>query len=67
MSEEQHEPLSIIVSKVLDAHLNALKGDSDISNEAALRLDALLRQGRVPKPADIDAALFPPEEDEGAL
>ncbi|UWQ46869.1 hypothetical protein [Leisingera aquaemixtae] len=66
MSKQHDEPLSPTVTKVLDAYLDALKGDSDIAAEAATRLDTLLRQGKVPKPADIDAALFPPEEDEGA-
>jgi hypothetical protein len=54
------------VTKGLDAYFEALKGDSDINDEAAGRLDALLRQGKVPKPADIDAALFPADDDEAA-
>jgi hypothetical protein len=66
MSEQQDEPLPPIVTKVLDANLEALKGDNDIDDEAATRLDALLRHGKVPRPADIDAALFPPDDDEGA-
>lgn len=64
MSDQQDEPLSPTVTKVLDAYFEALKGDSEIDNEAVKRLDALLRQGQVPKPEDIDAALFPVDEDE---
>ena len=66
MSEQQNEPLSPTVKKVLDAYLKALKGDGDVDDEAATRLDAVLRQGKVPKPSEIDAALFPPDDDECA-
>ena len=64
MTEVIDEPLSPTVIKVLDAYLAALDGDSEIDDEAAARLDDLLRQGKVPKPADIDAALFPADDDE---
>lgn len=57
MSEEQDNPLSPTVSKVLDEYLTTLEGDEDIDNEAAKRLDALLREGKVPKFEDIDKAL----------
>jgi hypothetical protein len=57
MSEEQENPLSPTVSKVLDEYLATLKGDEEIDNEAAKRLDTLLRQGKVPKFEDIDTAL----------
>lgn len=60
MVTQDDEPLSPTVTKVLDAYLEALTGDADIDDDAAARLDVLLRQGKVPKPADIDAALFPP-------
>ena len=66
MTEAQDEALSPTVTKVLDAYFEALKGDSDIDAEAAGRLDDLLRKGKVPKPADIDAALFPADDDEAA-
>lgn len=66
MTEAKDEPLSPTVTKVLDAYLEALKGDSDIDDEAAGRLDDLLRQGKVPKPADIDIALIPADDDETA-
>ena len=66
MSDQQNEPLSPTVTKVLDAYLEALKGDSDVDDEAAKRLDALLRKGKIPKPLDIDAALFFADDDESA-
>ncbi len=66
MTEAKDEPLSPTVTKVLDAYLEALKGDSDIDDEAAGRLDDLLRRGNVPKPADIDGALFLTDDDKAA-
>lgn len=57
MSEEQDNPLSPTVSKVLDEYLATLEGDEDIDNESAKRLDNLLRQGKVPKFEDIEKAL----------
>lgn len=57
MSEEQENPLSPTVSKVLDEYLAALEEDEEIDSEAATRLDALLRQGKVPRFEDIDKAL----------
>ena len=62
MAEQDDEPLSPTVTKVLDEYLAALHTDDDIDNKMAGRLDALLRKGNVPKPDDIDAALFPPAE-----
>ncbi len=60
MAERKEEPLSPTVNKVLDEYLAALHADEEIDSEAADRLDALLRKGKVPKFDDIDAALFPP-------
>lgn len=57
MSENQDNPLSPTVSKVLDEYLATLEGDEDIDNNAAQRLDTLLRKGKVPKFEDIDEAL----------
>lgn len=57
MSDEHENPLSPTVSKVLDEYLATLEGDEDIDNEAAKRLDTLLRQGKVPRFEDIDEAL----------
>jgi hypothetical protein len=57
MSGEPEIPLSPTVSKVLDKYLATLEGDEEIDNEAAKRLDSLLRQGKVPKFEEIDKAL----------
>lgn len=66
MAEAKDEALSPTVTKVLDAYFEALKDVSDIDHEAAGRLHDLLRQGKVPKPADIDAVLFPADGDGAA-
>lgn len=60
MAEYKTEPISPTVKKVLDEYVAVLHADEEILNEAADRLDALLRKGKVPKFEDIDAALFPP-------
>lgn len=57
MSEENEQNISPTVSKVLDEYLTALLGDEDIDDEAAKRLDALLRLGKIPKIEEIDIAL----------
>jgi len=64
MAEQDTDPLSPTVTQVLDEYLAALHGDNAIDNDAADRLDSLLRTGKVPKPEQIDAALFPPPEGE---
>lgn len=60
MAEYKNESISSTVKKVLDEYISVLHADKKIDNEAADRLDALLRKGEVPKFDDIDAALFPP-------
>ncbi len=60
MSEQDKTILSPTVSKVLDEYLVALSADQDVDDEAAKRLDGILRSGKVPKPEDIDVALYPP-------
>jgi hypothetical protein len=57
-------PLSPTVTKVLDEYLAALIADEDIDKDAAKRLNGLLRQGKVPKFEDIQAALDPPQKEE---
>jgi len=66
VTEEQDGPLSPTVTKVLDAYFNALKGDSAIDDDAAGRLNDLLRQAKVPKIVDIDVALFPTDDGKAA-
>lgn len=60
MVEYKTESISPTVTKVLDEYIAVLHADEEIDNEAADRLDALLREGKVPKFDDIDAALLPP-------
>lgn len=60
MAEYENESISPTVKKVLDECIAVLHADEEIDNEAANRLDALLRKGKVPKFDDIDAVLFPP-------
>lgn len=64
MAEQDDDPLSPTVTKVLDEYLAVLHADNAIENDAADRLDALLRKGKVPKTEQIDAALFPPAKGE---
>ena len=59
MTGYKTESISPTVTKVLDAYIAVLHADEEIDNEAADRLDALLRNGKVPKFEDIDAALLP--------
>ncbi|MCW8966759.1 MAG: hypothetical protein OQK82_08765 [Candidatus Pacearchaeota archaeon] len=64
MGEQKDEPISPTLKKVLDEYLTVLRADEEIDNEAADRLDAVLRNGKAPKFEDIDAALFPPAKGE---
>jgi hypothetical protein len=60
MAEYKNASISPTVKKVLDEYVAVLHADEEIDNEAADRLDTLLREGKVPKFGDVDAALFPP-------
>lgn len=60
MEKQKDEPMSPTVKKVLDEYLTALHADEEFDNEAADRLDELLRKGKVLKFDDIDTALSPP-------
>ena len=65
MAAKKHSAaLSPTVSQVIDKYIDALRADDDIGTAAAEALDLLLRKGTVPKPEDIDTALFtaPPED-----
>ena len=64
MVEQDNELLSPTVTKVLDEYLIALRADDDIDDEDADRLDTFLRTGKVPRPDDLEAALFPKVKDE---
>lgn len=64
MAERKSETISPTVEKILDECIAVLHADEEIDNEAADRLAALLRKGKVPKFEDIDAALFPPAKED---
>lgn len=64
MAKQDNEALSQIVTKVLDEYLSTLRADDNIDNEKVIRLDALLRKDKAPKPEDIIAALFPPTDED---
>ena len=59
MTDHKNESISPTFKRVLDAYVAALRGDDTIDKDAADRIDSLLRNGRIPKFDDIDAALFP--------
>ena len=60
---DEPKPLSPTVSQVVDQFVAAMTGDDEIDNDAINRLDTLLRQGVVPKPDEINTALFEPPAD----
>ncbi|TKD13458.1 hypothetical protein FBT96_19570 [Rhodobacter capsulatus] len=64
MDQDQGPPISPTLAKVLKKFLEVMKADEAIEDDAADRLDALLRSGKALKPDEISAALFPPPEDE---
>lgn len=64
MVEKDNPPIASTVAKVLDAFLEAMKGDEKINSAAAERLDALMREGRVPNQDEINKALFLPSTEE---
>jgi hypothetical protein len=64
MATKDGNTLSPTVIKVLDEYLAVLIADEEIDHDAAKRLDALLRRGKVPKLEDIQAALDPPQKEE---
>lgn len=64
MDQEQGPPISPTLDKVLQKFLEVMKADEAIENAAADRLDTLLRSGKVPKPDEISAALYPLPENE---
>jgi len=64
MDQDQGLPISPTLAKVLKKFREVMKADEAIEDDAADRLDALLRSGKALKPDEINAALFPPPEDE---
>lgn len=66
MADQYEEQLSPTVAKVLDEFVAALTADDDIGEDAAVRLGTLLRSGKAPKADDLEAALFPVTNGDGA-
>ena len=59
-AKDEPNPLSPTVSQVVDQFVAAMTGNDAIDNDAINRLDKLLRQGAIPKPEEINTALFEP-------
>lgn len=64
--DDQAATLSPMVAQVIDQFAAALRADDKIADEAVNRLEKLLRRGAVPKPDEINAALFDPSPDDQA-
>lgn len=62
-SEDEPTSLSPTVLQVIDQFVAAMCADDGIEHDAIDRLEKLLRQGAVPKPDEINAALFNPPPD----
>lgn len=61
MSKEgNHIVVPQTVLQVIERFVAAMREDPDIPNDAINRLETLLREGTVPKPDDINSALFEP-------
>ncbi len=62
-NENDSAGLSPTVSQVIDQFIITMRADAGIPADAIDRLEKLLRKGAVPKPDDINAALFelPPD------
>lgn len=63
--EEDDTGLSPTVLQVIDEFVGALRGDGEIPEDGVNALERLLRQPAVPKPDDINAALFARPEKPG--
>ncbi len=59
-SEDESTSLSSTVLRVIDQFVAAMRADDGIHDDAIDRLEKLLRKGAVPKPDEINAALFEP-------
>jgi len=60
MAEYENESISPTVKKILDEFINVLRTNDVIDDQSVNNLDKLLRTGKIPKPDEIDDALFPP-------
>jgi hypothetical protein len=62
-NEENNLGLSPTVLQVIEQFVAALRADDGIDMNASDRLEKLLRSGVVPKPDEVNAALFGPAPD----
>ena len=62
-SEDGPTGLSPTVVQVVHRFAAAMRADDGIQDDATDRLEKLLRKGAVPKPDEINAALFEPPPD----
>jgi hypothetical protein len=60
VNEEDHVGLSPTVLQVIDQFAACMRADDGIEGVAIDRLEKLLRKPTVPKPDEINAALFDP-------
>lgn len=59
-NEDSHVGLSPTVLHVIEQFVAAMRADDGVEGHAIDRLEKLLRKGAVPKPDEINAALFDP-------
>jgi len=52
------------ILQIMEQFVAAMRADPDIPDDAISRLEILLRKGAVPRPDDINAALFESQEDD---
>lgn len=62
-NESSDVGLSPTVLHVIEEFAAAMRGDDEIQDDAADRLEKVLRKGAVPKPEEINRALFEPPPD----
>lgn len=57
-NEDSHVGLSPTVQQVIDQFVSLMRADDGIKDDAIDRLEKLLQKSTVPKPDDINVALF---------
>lgn len=62
-NENNQRPLPQTVLQVIEQFVAAMRADPAISGDAITKLENLLRKGDVPKPDEINAAVFGPPPD----
>ncbi len=62
-NENKHIAVPHTVLQVIEEFVEVMRADPDIPDDAINRLEILLRKGTVPKPDDINEALFEPSKE----